>query len=51
MTEKSYATNVLTILAISVVLMAFIFLLVGHHYGIPERVDWIAARSWAPVRV
>ncbi len=38
MTEKSYATNVLTILAISVVLMAFIFLLVGHHYGIPERV-------------
>jgi cytochrome c5 len=38
MTEKSYATNVWTILGISVVLMLFIFLLVGHHYGIPDRV-------------
>ena len=38
MTEKSYATNVWTILGISVVLMLFIFLLVGHHHGIPDRV-------------
>ena len=38
MTEKSYATNVWTILGISAVLMLFIFLLVGHHYGIPDRV-------------
>jgi len=38
MTEKSYATNVWTILGISVVLMLFIFLLVGHHYRVPDRV-------------
>jgi cytochrome c5 len=38
MTEKSYATNVWTILGVSVVLMLFIFLLVGHHYGMPDRV-------------
>ena len=38
MTEKSYATNILTILGISVVLMLFIFLLVGHHRDIPDRV-------------
>ena len=38
MSEKSYATNIWTILGISVVLMLFIFLLVGHHYGIPDRV-------------
>ena len=38
MTEKSYATNVWTILGISAVLMLFIFLLVGHHYGMPDRV-------------
>jgi cytochrome c5 len=38
MTEKSYATNVWTILGISVVLMLFIFLLVGHHSSIPDRV-------------
>jgi cytochrome c5 len=38
MTEKSYATNVWTILGISAVLMLFIFLLVGHHYGMPNRV-------------
>src|SRR6266705_797380 len=38
MAEKSYATNVWTILGISVVLMLFIFLLVGHHYGTADRV-------------
>ncbi len=38
MSEKSYATNVWTILGISVVLMLFIFLLVGHHQHIPDRV-------------
>jgi cytochrome c5 len=38
MTEKSYATNVWMILGISVVLMLFIFLLVGHHRDIPDRV-------------
>jgi len=38
MTEKSYATNVWTILGVSAVLMLFIFLLVAHHYGMPNRV-------------
>src|SRR5882672_1880713 len=38
MTEKSYATNVWTILGVSVVLLLFIFLLVGHHHDIPDRV-------------
>jgi len=38
MSEKSYATNLWTILGISVVLMLFIFLLVGHHQHIPDRV-------------
>ena len=38
MTEKSYATNFWTILGISAVLMLFIFLLVGHHYGMRDRV-------------
>jgi len=38
MADKSYATNVWTILGISVVLMLFIFLLVGHHYRMPDRV-------------
>jgi len=38
MTEKSYATNFWTILGISAVLMLFIFLLVGHHYGTANRV-------------
>jgi len=38
MTEKSYATNVWMILGISVALMLFIFLLVGHHRDIPDRV-------------
>jgi cytochrome c5 len=38
MTEKRYAMNVSIILGISVVLMLFIFLLVGHHHDIPDRV-------------
>jgi len=38
MTEKRYAVNVSIILGISAVLMLFIFLLVGHHREIPDRV-------------
>jgi hypothetical protein len=38
MTEKSYATNVWMILGVSVVLLLFIFLLVGHHHDVPDRV-------------
>ena len=38
MTEKRYAVNVSIILGVSVVLMLFIFLLVGHHHHIPDRV-------------
>jgi cytochrome c5 len=38
MTEKRYAKNVSIILGISIVLMLFIFLLVGHHRDIPDRV-------------
>jgi len=38
MAEKRYATNVSIILGVSVVLMLFIFLLVGHHRDIPDRV-------------
>ncbi len=38
MTEKRYAMNVSIILGISVVLMLFIFLLVGHHRDTPDRV-------------
>ncbi len=38
MTEKRYALKVSIILGISVVLMLFIFLLVGHHHDIPDRV-------------
>ncbi len=38
MAEKRYAVNVAVILGVSVVLMLFIFLLVGHHYNIPNRV-------------
>jgi cytochrome c5 len=38
MTEKRYAVNVSIILGVSVVLMLFIFLLVGHHRDIPDRV-------------
>jgi hypothetical protein len=33
-----YATSISIILGISVVLMLFIFLLVGHHRHIPDRV-------------
>ncbi len=38
MTVKRYAMNVSIILGISVVLMLFIFLLVGHHHDTPDRV-------------
>src|SRR2546428_3186972 len=38
MAEKRYAVNISIILGISVVLMLFIFLLVGHHHDIPDRV-------------
>jgi len=38
MTEKRYAVNVAVILGVGVVLMLFIFLLVGHHHHIPDRV-------------
>ena len=38
MTKKSYAMNVSIILGVSVVLMLFIFLLVGHHHDMPDRV-------------
>jgi len=38
MTEKRYALNVSIILGISVALLSFIFLLVGHHHDIPDRV-------------
>ncbi len=38
MTEKRYALNVSIILGISVVLMLFIFFLVGHHHDTPDRV-------------
>src|SRR5207245_11811893 len=39
MTEKRYVVNVAVILGVSVVLMLFIFLLVGHHQHIPDRVQ------------
>ena len=39
MTKKSYAMHVSLILGISVVLMLFIFVLVAHHRGIPDRVQ------------
>jgi hypothetical protein len=38
MNKKSYAMNVSIILGVSVVLMLFIFLLVGHHRDTPDRV-------------
>ena len=38
MTEKRYVVNVAVILGVSVLLMLFIFLLVGHHQHIPDRV-------------
>src|SRR6266436_1139373 len=38
MAEKRYTVNISIILGISVVLMLFIFLLVGHHHDTPDRV-------------
>jgi cytochrome c5 len=38
MTEKSYAKNLSIILALTAALMIFIFLLVAHHLGIPNKV-------------
>src|SRR6266481_8936685 len=38
MAEKRYTVNISIILGISVVLMLFIFLLVGHHRDTPDRV-------------
>jgi cytochrome c5 len=38
MTKKNHAMNVSIILVISVVLMLFMFVLVAHHRGIPDRV-------------
>ena len=38
MTKKSHAMNVSIILVISAVLMLFMFVLVAHHRGIPDRV-------------
>ena len=39
MTKKSYAMHVSLLLGISVVLMLFIFVLVAHHRGTPDRVQ------------
>ena len=39
MAEKRYATKVLTILGVSIVLILFIFILVAHHRDVPERVQ------------
>jgi cytochrome c5 len=38
MAEMRYAMNVSIVLGIGAVLMLFIFLLVGHHHDIPDRV-------------
>lgn len=38
MAENRYAVSISIILGVSVVLMLFIFLLVGHHHGIADRV-------------
>ena len=38
MTKKSYATHIVTILGVSVVLLLFIFILVAHHRDISDRV-------------
>ena len=38
MTEKSYAVNVMTILAVSAALILFIFVLVSHHHDVPTEV-------------
>ena len=39
MTEKSYATNVWTILLVSTLLMLFFFALVIHHRDVEDRVE------------
>ena len=39
MTKKSYAMHISLILGISAVLMLFIFVLVAHHRGTPDRVQ------------
>jgi hypothetical protein len=38
MTKKSYVMNVSMILAVSAVLLLFIFVLVAHHRGVSDRV-------------
>ncbi len=38
MTKKNYTMNISIILAVSVVLMLFIFVLVAHHRDVSERV-------------
>jgi cytochrome c5 len=38
MTKKSYAAHVWTIVGVTAALMLFIFILVGHHRGMPDRV-------------
>ena len=38
MTKKSYAVNISMIVGVSTVLMLFIFILVTHHGGVPDRV-------------
>lgn len=38
MTKKSYASSISIVLGVSVALMLFIFVLVSHHRGIPDRV-------------
>ena len=39
MTKNRYAMNISIILGVSVVLLLFIFILVVHHRGIPDRVQ------------
>ena len=39
MTEKRYATNVVMILGVGLVLILFIFILVAHHRDMPDRVQ------------
>jgi len=39
MTEKRYATNVVMILGVGLVLILFIFILVAHHRDVPDRVQ------------
>jgi cytochrome c5 len=39
MAEKRYAVNISIILGVSLALMLFIFLLVGHHHETPQRIQ------------